>query len=122
VSGAAETAEEAVLRRVLRVIARQCPGALADGVGTPATSLLEDLCLDSVEVIKLMIGLEREFGLSLEDEDIGGLETLGDAVALLIARLGDAPPPRPGRSLVERLLAGVARLLGRRARPARGCA
>ena len=42
--------------------------------------LVEDLGADSLDVVELIMAFEDEFGVSLPDEDIASLKTVGDIV------------------------------------------
>ena len=50
---------------------------------SPALHLHDDLGLDSLDVVELVIHLERHFGVELPDAEIGGWRTLGDVYASL---------------------------------------
>lgn len=54
---------------------------------TPASRLREDLALDSVAAMELVSLIDDELGLALEMEDVAGLNTIGEIVALAEARL-----------------------------------
>lgn len=45
--------------------------------------LAEDLGADNLEMISLCMRAEDDFGISVTDEDIDGLATIGDLVALV---------------------------------------
>ena len=47
---------------------------------TPASRLVEDLGADSLDVVELIMAFEDEFGVSLPDEDIAKMKTVGDVV------------------------------------------
>ena len=49
----------------------------------PETSLREDLDLSSMQAITLVMDLESEFDIAVEDEELEGLKTVGDVLALL---------------------------------------
>ena len=42
--------------------------------------LVEDLGADSLDVVELIMTFEEEFGVSLPDEDVSKLKTVGDIV------------------------------------------
>lgn len=45
------------------------------------TSLSNDLNADSLDAVELNIALEEEFGISISDEKLAALKTVGDIVA-----------------------------------------
>lgn len=47
---------------------------------TLTSRLVEDLGADSLDVVELIMAFEDEFGVSLPDEDIASLKTVGDIV------------------------------------------
>jgi acyl carrier protein len=51
------------------------------------TTFQEDLGADSLDVLDLLMRVEEHFGVSIADEEATGLKTMGDAVALLHAKL-----------------------------------
>ena len=44
------------------------------------TDLVEDLKADSLDIVELLMAFEDEFGISLPDEDVAKLKTVGDIV------------------------------------------
>ena len=47
---------------------------------TMTSRLVEDLGADSLDVVELIMAFEDEFGVSLPDEDIASMKTVGDVV------------------------------------------
>ena len=47
---------------------------------TMEANIVEDLEADSLSVMQTIMELEEEFGLTVEDEDVNGLRTVGDIV------------------------------------------
>ena len=68
-----------VVRHLLEASDREVE---ADAV-TDATSLREDLDLSSLQAVTLVMELEEGFGVTIEDEEIMGLKTVGDVLALV---------------------------------------
>jgi acyl carrier protein len=60
------------------------PGALA------ADRTLEDLGLDSLNIVKLTTAMEGEFGVEFDEEELLDDITLGDLVELLETRMSAA--------------------------------
>ncbi|MFN2422084.1 MAG: AMP-binding protein [Gemmatimonadota bacterium] len=82
---------EAVLLRELSRLARVPEEEIGRG-----THLYDDLGLDSLLAIELLLFLEHEFGVSLEDEVAARLETVGDLLAEIEARLSEPDPASGG--------------------------
>lgn len=58
---------------------------------TPEHALRDDLGLNSLDAIELMFKIEEEFDLSIPDEDMQKLATVGDVITYLERRLNEAP-------------------------------
>ena len=54
--------------------------------GTPEASLTEDLQADSLDAVELNMAFEDKFGVSIADEDLVNLKTVGDIFDYLAAR------------------------------------
>lgn len=50
---------------------------------TPASHLVEDLGADSLDVVELIMAFEDEFGISLPDDEIAKMKTVGDIVTFI---------------------------------------
>lgn len=50
---------------------------------TPASRLIEDLKADSANIMVMIMALEDEYGITVEDDQIMKLKTVGDVVAYI---------------------------------------
>ena len=50
-----------------------------------STKLVEDLGADSLDVVELLMAFEDEFGVTLPDEDVAKLKSIGDIVNYISA-------------------------------------
>lgn len=50
---------------------------------TEETRFIEDLHADSLDIVQLIIAMEREFGKRFGDEEIAKIKTVGDAISYL---------------------------------------
>lgn len=75
-------------RRVTRCIAEQV-GASYRQIGeiTHDTHLLEILDFDSLDAIELIMALEEEFNIEIDDAEAEKVQTVGDAIAAVKARV-----------------------------------
>ena len=48
---------------------------------TLEANIVEDLEADSLSVMQIIMELEEEFGLTVEDEDVNSLRTVGEIVS-----------------------------------------
>ena len=61
-------------------------GADADAVTRDAT--LEDIDIDSLDLVELAQVVEEDYGVVLKGEDMKELKTVGDAIDLIVERAG----------------------------------
>jgi acyl carrier protein len=64
-------------------------------------SLREDLGLDSLAIIELLYRIEEAFNLSIPDEDLEKLQTVGDVIAYIERGMGPEKPPRPAAKVTK---------------------
>ena len=55
---------------------------------TPEAAFITDLGADSLDTVELMMDFEKEFGLSIPDEDAEKIKTAGDAISYVEAHQG----------------------------------
>jgi len=56
---------------------------LDDGEVTPEASFTNDLGADSLDTVELIMEFEKEFNISIPDEQAEGITTVGGAVAYI---------------------------------------
>ena len=54
---------------------------------TPDAKFGDDLDADSLDLVELIMGLEEEFGVEVPEEDLEGVETVGQAYDLVVGKL-----------------------------------
>ena len=52
---------------------------------TNEASFTNDLCADSLDTVELIMEFEKEFGLSIPDDQAEKISTVGDAIAYIEA-------------------------------------
>jgi acyl carrier protein len=57
---------------------------------TPASRFQEDLDADSLDLVEAVLALEEEFGVSIPEEEMEGVKTVGQAIQLVAEKLGVA--------------------------------
>lgn len=72
---------------VVREVAVEVLGVDADDV-TESARFNEDLEADSLDLVELVMGLEERFDISVPEEQLEGVTTIGGAVDLVLARTG----------------------------------
>ncbi len=55
---------------------------------TPEARFSEDLDADSLDLVEAVLALEEEFGVSIPEEEMEGVKTVGQAVDLVATKLG----------------------------------
>ena len=50
---------------------------------TPESDVVKDLGADSLDVVELLISLEDDYGISIPEDDIVNVKTVGDIVKML---------------------------------------
>lgn len=48
-----------------------------------STMFIDDLGADSLDIVQMLISMEKEFGVSFNDDQMAGIKTVGDAIALI---------------------------------------
>ena len=59
---------------------------------TEQARFFADLDADSLDLVELVMALEERFDVSIPEEDLDGINTVGNALDLLLSKLG-APTP-----------------------------
>jgi acyl carrier protein len=57
---------------------------------TPESRFQEDLDADSLDLVEAVLALEEEFGVNIPEEEMEGVKTVGQAIALVAQKLGVA--------------------------------
>ncbi len=68
----------AIFAKVKEYILMQLP--VDEGKVTETANMIEDLGADSANLMMLIMDLETEFNLTVEDEALGSIKTVGDIV------------------------------------------
>ena len=71
--------------RVKKIVAEQLGVAEADIKNE--SSFVEDLGADSLDNVELVMALEEEFDVTVEEEELEGIETVGQAYQLITGKL-----------------------------------
>jgi acyl carrier protein len=72
--------QEEVLNKIKEIVPKF--GVNPDDVSD--TSTLEDLDMDSLDVVEIMQAIEDDLGIRVPDEDLEDLTTIGDAVTAVV--------------------------------------
>ncbi|MCQ2486601.1 MAG: acyl carrier protein [Clostridia bacterium] len=75
-----------VFETIQRILAEQIDVDAADI--TMDALLLEDLGVDSIDVVDLVMSIEDEFGVEVPEDGLDGVKTVGDAVKVIESLVG----------------------------------
>ena len=79
---------EEVLERVKEVLVEQL-GIDEDQI-TEEASFQEDLDADSLDLVEAVLALEEEFGVNIPEEEMEGVQTVGEAINVVLSKMGAA--------------------------------
>lgn len=69
--------------RILEIIAEQLNRPVDEL--DPSMDFVEDLNMDSIELVETIMSVEDEFDIEIEEEKLGSVHTIGDVLDLLEA-------------------------------------
>ena len=70
-----------VFDKVKSLIAQQL--GISESDITEDSSLVNDLGADSLDIVQMLISMEKEFGIVFDDSEIKNIKTVGDAVKFI---------------------------------------
>lgn len=79
-------ANEKIIKRVNALIADSL-GVAEDEI-VPAASFIEDLGADSLDIVELVMAIEKEFDIEISDDDAERIGTVQDAIDYIHERQG----------------------------------
>lgn len=79
--------ERSVALESMREVAVEVLAVDPDAVVESAT-FAEDLDADSLDLVEFVMGLEEKFDIAVPEEDLEGVTTVGQALDLVLARVG----------------------------------
>ena len=79
---------DAIRQKIIEELLEASESSLDPSEIGPGTNLRDDLGLDSLQAVTVVMALEQEFGVEVDDEEIDGLQTVGDILELLAAKTG----------------------------------
>ena len=77
-----------VLERVVKILTPWAKNEEALASVAMETSILDDLKVNSARLVDVVIAFEDEFDIEIADEDVDTVNTVGDAVNLIVAKAG----------------------------------
>ena len=80
--------QEEVFERVLKILTPWVKNDEALKSVSMDTSILDDLKVNSARLVDVIIAFEDDFAIEIEDEDVDLVNSVGDAVNLIVGKLG----------------------------------
>ena len=77
-----------IQERVLKILTPYVKDADALASASATTNILEDLKVNSARLVDVVLAFEDEFDIEIADEDVDTVNTVGDAVNLIVAKAG----------------------------------
>jgi acyl carrier protein len=76
-------AQDEIAQKVMEIIAQNLD-VKRDDI-KPASSFVQDLNADSLDIVELVMAIEKEFDISIPDEEAEKIRTVQDAVDYIVA-------------------------------------
>jgi acyl carrier protein len=76
-----------IFAKVVEIVSPFAKDKEALDKATDETNILEDLQVNSARLVDVILEFEDEFDIEVEDEDADSVNTIGDAVTLIEAKL-----------------------------------
>jgi len=77
-----------VFERVVKILTPWVKSDQALESASMETSILDDLKVNSARLVDVVIAFEDDFDIEIADEDVDTVNTVGDAVRLILSKLG----------------------------------
>lgn len=77
-----------VLERVVKIISPHAKNQEALANVVAETHILDDLDVNSARLVDVVLAFEDEFEIEIADDEVDAVETVGQAVTMIVAKLG----------------------------------
>ena len=77
-----------VFERVVKILTPWVKNDSALASVAMETNILDDLKVNSARLVDVVIAFEDDFDIEIADEDVDTVSTVGDAVNLILSKLG----------------------------------
>ncbi len=77
-----------VMERVVKILTPWVKNEEALASVSMDTNILEDLKVNSARLVDVVIAFEDDFDIEIADEDVDSVNKVGDAVKLILEKLG----------------------------------
>jgi acyl carrier protein len=76
-----------ILERVIKILSPYAKSQTALAAAGMDTHILDELKVNSARLVDVVLAFEDEFSIEIADEDVDTVNTVGDAVRLIAAKL-----------------------------------
>ena len=77
-----------IFEKVVKILTPYVKSQEALDAVSEATHILDDLKVNSARLVDVVLEFEDAFDIEIADEDVDSVNTVGDAVNLILAKLG----------------------------------
>ena len=77
-----------VFEKVVKILTPHVKNQAALAQVSDRTHILDDLKVNSARLVDVVLAFEDEFDIEIPDEDVDSVNTIGDCVGLVLAKLG----------------------------------
>ena len=77
-----------VFEKVVKILTPHVKNQAALAQVSDSTHILDDLKVNSARLVDVVLAFEDEFDIEIPDEDVDAVNTIGDCVGLVLAKLG----------------------------------
>jgi len=76
-----------IFNQVVKILTPYVKNQEALDSASPATHILDDLKVNSARLVDVVLEFEDAFNIEIDDDDVDTVETIGNAVALIEAKI-----------------------------------
>ena len=80
--------QKAVFEQVVKILTPYVKSQEALETVSEATHILDELKVNSARLVDVVLEFEDAFDIEIADEDVDSVETVGNAVSLIVSKLG----------------------------------
>jgi acyl carrier protein len=77
---------EEVFERVIKILTPHAKDQEALASASDTTNILDGLKVNSARLVDVVLAFEDEFDLEIPDEDVDGVNTVGDCVSMILGK------------------------------------
>jgi acyl carrier protein len=77
-----------VFERIVKILTPHAKNPTALAAVSETTHILDELKVNSARLVDVVLAFEDEFDIAVDDEEVDDVNTVGDAVALIVKKLG----------------------------------